>query len=322
MGYAFISYSTKNQVSADAMRNLFKKYHIDTWMAPYDIPAGSEYAEVLFDALIGCSCLVLMLTDVSQNSQWVKKEVNIAISNGKTVIPVKLEDIELNRSMKLYLNDQQIIPVHVIDDRSVEIQKILNSVLAFVGGAKVNAAADGTASEKVEPPALMGDRMDTDPKEKIFFDMRQVRSFASCGNETTVFKVKKSADGQGISVAVNFEKTRLRTEIPEYAGVYYLKHPAIDVSKLTQISFRARSEDTSIETVWVEIKPKGKAWMHETFEFCLSSEFEEFVIDLADFQFPETIKCLEEVTFVLKPASFTNEDCLTGKFELERLSIR
>ena len=53
MGYAFISYSTKNQSSADAFRQLLKKHGVETWMAPYDIPAGSEYAEVLYEALTG-----------------------------------------------------------------------------------------------------------------------------------------------------------------------------------------------------------------------------------------------------------------------------
>ncbi|MBR5272807.1 MAG: toll/interleukin-1 receptor domain-containing protein [Clostridia bacterium] len=164
MGYAFISYSSKNQTSADAMRELFKKHNIDTWMAPYDIPAGSEYAEVLYDALTGCSCLVLMLTDVSQNSQWVKKEVNIAITNGKTVIPVKLEDVELNSSMKLYLNDQQIVPVHTIDERSVEIQKILNSVIGFtrksVADTKIQSNATSPQSRndrRVAPTTNYGD---------------------------------------------------------------------------------------------------------------------------------------------------------------------
>lgn len=150
MGYAFISYSTKNQASADAMRNLFNKHSIDTWMAPYDIPAGSEYAEILYDALTGCSCLVLMLTDVSQNSQWVKKEVNIAITNGKTVVPIKLEDVELNSSMKLYLNDQQIVPVHVIDDNSYEIKKVLDAVRAYTKDdtPKVDEAGSIDYSEK------------------------------------------------------------------------------------------------------------------------------------------------------------------------------
>ena len=56
-------------------------------------------------------------------------------------------------------------------------------------------------------------------------------------------------------------------------------------------------------------------------DFDDASEFEEFTIDFAGFQFPETIKCLEEITFVLKPVSFTNEDCLTGKIELRQLII-
>ena len=170
--------------------------------------------------------------------------------------------------------------------------------------------------------SLINDSNNETLQQDLTFDMRQVRTFASCGNETTVFKVKKSADGQGISLAVNFEKTRLRDEIPEYAGAYYLKHPAVDVSKMTQICFHARSEDESIETIWVEIKPEGRAWMHESFDFCLSSEFEEYVIDFTDFQFPETIKCLAEITFVIKPISFTNDDALTGKLDIAQLHIK
>lgn len=147
MGYAFISYSTKNQSAADAMRALFNKHDIDTWMAPYDIPAGSEYAEVLYDALSKCSCLVLMLTNVSQNSQWVRKEVNIAITNGKTIIPVKLEDIELNSMMKFYLNDQQIVSVHVIDDNSAEIQSILKSVIGLTEKKEAYSAGQTSTVE-------------------------------------------------------------------------------------------------------------------------------------------------------------------------------
>lgn len=152
MGYAFISYSTKNQSAADAMRTLFKKHNIDTWMAPYDIPAGSEYAEVLYDALSECSCLVLMLTDVSQNSQWVRKEVNVAITNGKTIIPVKLEDVELNSMMKFYLNDQQIVPVHVIDDNSAEIQSVLKSVIGLTGKKDEVSPVTQTSIVEVKSP--------------------------------------------------------------------------------------------------------------------------------------------------------------------------
>ena len=133
MGYAFISYSIKNQATADAMRMLLQRNQIDTWMAPYDIPAGYEYAGIIADALSGCSCLILMLSKESQDSPWVNKEVNIAISSRKTVIPVQIEDVELNSSMRLYINDRQIMPIKVIDEESPEIQKLLRSVLAHTG---------------------------------------------------------------------------------------------------------------------------------------------------------------------------------------------
>lgn len=166
MGYAFISYSSKNQSSADAMRELFNKHNIDTWMAPYDIPAGSEYAEVLYDALVGCSCLVLMLTDVSQNSQWVKKEVNIAITNGKTVIPVKLEDVELNSSMKLYLNDQQIVPVHVVDERSENVQKVLKSVILYTSDNTDDAYQKTDEPEKIIEEDVQKDNATNEQEEQ------------------------------------------------------------------------------------------------------------------------------------------------------------
>lgn len=172
MGYAFISYSSKNQKLANAMRELFKRHNIDTWMAPYDIPAGCEYAEVLYDAITDCSCLVLMLTDVSQNSQWVKKEVNIAITNGKAIIPVELEDVELNSSMKLYLNDQQIVPVEIIDEKSEAIMNILNRVICL------------TKDSIKEPTALKENKnvATTESKQKKISIIRKL--FARKTNQT------------------------------------------------------------------------------------------------------------------------------------------
>lgn len=177
MGYVFISYSSKNQAEADAMRDLFRRNGIDTWMAPYNIPAGSEYAEVLYEALAKCSCLVLLLTNNSQNSAWVKKEVNIAVSNGKTVIPVKLEDVELNSSMKLYLNDQQIVPVHTIDENSEEIKPVLASVFSFVGRntAEMPVANEKPAAEKMTP------RTEGKPSKRVTVNKRTLGIFAGVG---------------------------------------------------------------------------------------------------------------------------------------------
>lgn len=112
MGYAFISYSTKNQTSADAMRELFRKNGIDTWMAPYDIPAGSKYAAVITQAIRDCGCFVLLLTNESQSSEAVDSEVELAaLTFKKSIITVQLENVILNDSFTFYIHNKQIIAV-------------------------------------------------------------------------------------------------------------------------------------------------------------------------------------------------------------------
>lgn len=236
---------------------------------------------------------------INNESDWVRLEIEHAINCGKDIIPIMMRGF--------------VFPEN--------LPAPLDSIAKYQGlEPRMDHTFDASMDYLV---SLINDGSEADePLSDITFDMRQVRTFASCGNEATVFKVKKSADGQGISLTVNFEKTRLREEIPEYAGAYYIKQPAVDISKARQICFQARSEDESIETIWVEIKPEGKAWMHESFDFCLSSEFEEYTIDISDFMNRKTAKCFEEITFVIKPVSFINEDSLSGSFEINRIHIK
>lgn len=227
---------------------------------------------------------------------WVRLEIEHAIRCGKDIIPIMMRGFSFPDGLPAPLDT---LPRYQgLEPRMDHTFQASMDYLVDLIGVHRDAQSQDTA-----------------------FDMRRVRTFASCGNETTVFKVKKAADGQSISLAVNFEKTRLRDVIPEYAGAYWIKHPALDIRKLTRIRFRARSEDASIETLWVEIKPAGRGWMHESFDISLSSEWETYTIDRDGFAFPETAKCLEEITFVLKPASFADEDCLKGTLDICDLRI-
>lgn len=133
MGYAFLSYSTKNQQAADAMRNLLRKEGIETWMAPGDIPAGSRYAQVINQAIKGCSCFVLILSEDSQNSIWVAKEVERAVNYRKLIIPVQIEDMILNDEFELYLSTDQLVAIQKVDEDSLDVKKLIDSVAASAG---------------------------------------------------------------------------------------------------------------------------------------------------------------------------------------------
>lgn len=142
MGYAFISYSTKNKESADAIKNLLNNNNIETWMAPNDIPVGSKYAEVISKAVKNCSCLVLLLTNNSQNSVWVAKEVERAINYKKVIIPAQLEDVVLNDEFEMYISTDQILPIKKIDDSSTEMYTLLNAVKVYTNFLSIEQATE------------------------------------------------------------------------------------------------------------------------------------------------------------------------------------
>ena len=125
MGYAFISYSSRQQKDADRLRLLLHSNGIDTWMAPYDIPEGTVYADVINSAIEKAACFVLLLTEDTQNSTYVDKEVERALHYGKTIAPIQLDRVTLNDSFSFYLCNQQIIMVSAIDDSEPKVQRLL-----------------------------------------------------------------------------------------------------------------------------------------------------------------------------------------------------
>ena len=147
MGYAFISYSTKNQASAEILRSLLREAGIGTWMAPADIPAGSKYAQVINQAIKGCDCFVLLLSNAAQKSIWVAKEVERAVNYRKPVFTVKLEPVQLNDEFELYISTEQIIAVSELRKNDAQIGKLLRSVRAVTGCAAQSAAPQPSATK-------------------------------------------------------------------------------------------------------------------------------------------------------------------------------
>ena len=132
MGYIFISYSSKNKIAADHFKRILTQNGIQSWMAPGDIPLARKYAEVINQAIRDCSGLMLLLSEPAQNSVWVAKEVERAISYHKPLLPVMLEEVTLNDEFELYISNEQGIMVNQLDENSPEIQKILSILREIV----------------------------------------------------------------------------------------------------------------------------------------------------------------------------------------------
>ncbi len=129
-GYVFISCKDKERAYGDSLLALFRENGIKTWIAPDDIPTGKSYVEAINRALKNCSCVVLLLSDAAQKSQWIGKEIERAVAYRKPIIPVMIEPVVLTDAFELMLSSSKIFAVQDFDRYSEEMKNVLEGVKA------------------------------------------------------------------------------------------------------------------------------------------------------------------------------------------------
>ena len=107
MKEVFISYSSADLAQADTLRSVLEKKELSCWMAPRDIPGGSNYTKEIPIAIRNCKVFVLVLSESAQSSQWVLKELDSAVNCGKVILPFMLEDCNLNDEFNFLLTGAQ-----------------------------------------------------------------------------------------------------------------------------------------------------------------------------------------------------------------------
>jgi hypothetical protein len=99
----FISYSSKDQEFADRLHLDLQRNGIRCWFAPKDLPIGSEIRSGIDDAIRLHDKLLVVLSQNSVQSSWVKKEVETAFDkesheNRFALFPIRLDDTVMNTS--------------------------------------------------------------------------------------------------------------------------------------------------------------------------------------------------------------------------------
>ena len=105
----FISYSTDDTAAAEQMRDGLEAASIACWIAPRDIAPGLDYGTQIIDAIEACTVLVLVLSESSNYSIYVRKEVERAIAKRKVVIPLRIQPVAVSRSLEFFISDAQWI---------------------------------------------------------------------------------------------------------------------------------------------------------------------------------------------------------------------
>jgi TPR repeat protein len=102
----FISYSSKDKLTADAVCATLESRGIRCWIAPRDVLGGERYAEALLRALRTSHLMVLVFSSTANQSQQVLSEVERAVSRGLPIIPLRIEDVPPSDEMEYYISSR------------------------------------------------------------------------------------------------------------------------------------------------------------------------------------------------------------------------
>ncbi|HUI53984.1 MAG TPA: toll/interleukin-1 receptor domain-containing protein [Bryobacteraceae bacterium] len=109
----FISYSTQDQEFAGRLHADLQARGVRCWFAPHDIQGGRKLIEQLDEAILVHDKLLLILSDASMNSPWVKTEIANAREREEQqkrqkLFPIALVPFDRIREWKLFDADRGI----------------------------------------------------------------------------------------------------------------------------------------------------------------------------------------------------------------------
>jgi hypothetical protein len=137
----FVSHSTKDKRTADAVCAVLESRKVRCWIAPRDIRPGADWGESIIDAIRSCRIMVLVFSQNANDSLQIKREVERAIHHGATIIPLRIEDILPTGTLEF-----SISTAHWLDAFTPPLESHLNYL-----ADTVIAVLEGKAAPKPKP---------------------------------------------------------------------------------------------------------------------------------------------------------------------------
>src|SRR5687767_3854340 len=98
----FVSYSSQDKLTADAVCAALERHAIRCWIAPRDVLPGSEWGEAIVNAIRGSRVMVMVFSAQANQSRHIRREVERAVSQGVAIVPFRIEEIVPSSSLEYF----------------------------------------------------------------------------------------------------------------------------------------------------------------------------------------------------------------------------
>jgi hypothetical protein len=142
----FISYTSKDTEVAKAVCKALEAEGIRCWIAPRDILPGEEYADAIIEALNTCQLFLVILSEESNSSPQVRREVERAVSKNLSILTFRIDNTILSKAMEYYLSNR-----HWLDASNAVFTKQLHSLSEAVHKLLEQSPAPKDETRNPEP---------------------------------------------------------------------------------------------------------------------------------------------------------------------------
>ena len=104
----FICYDPKDEEISTDISNLFESNNIKTWVKSKDY-GEDDSVHVISDAIRASDAFVLIYSENSKNSNFVKTEIDIAFSSNVPILIYKIDESGIDEKLGFYLKDKPTI---------------------------------------------------------------------------------------------------------------------------------------------------------------------------------------------------------------------
>jgi hypothetical protein len=150
----FISYSSSDKTTADAVCARLEADGVRCWIAPRDVMPGMDYGQAIVEAIQGARLMIVVFSSHANESKHIKREVERAVSHGLVVLPFRIENALPSASLEYFIGS-----VHWLDALSPPLESHLHELVSTVQinldrlrGGEIRPAPPPVPPTPPEPP--------------------------------------------------------------------------------------------------------------------------------------------------------------------------
>jgi hypothetical protein len=127
MPEVFISYASEDRDRVLAIVEHLRARRVDFWIDKFKIPGGSQWGGEIVRAIKSCTAFLLITSRRSIESENVRKEIDLAASDNKMILPLWIEtQLSYSDDLAYHLKGIQYIDAH--DNEIIWLEELFNAL--------------------------------------------------------------------------------------------------------------------------------------------------------------------------------------------------